>query len=103
WVDAPAANIESATTMAGASVNLTRLECDIAVPPLDFLFNPPTAVVVIDATMFRPPSPTPRAQWPFPYLFAPSCDVAPGRRPRQWRQGSASASASAWRRPAARR
>src|SRR5262249_21266003 len=70
WVYAPPADIASAATMASGSVNLTRLECDIEVPPLDFLFNPPTAFGVIDATMFRSPSPNPRAQWPCPYLFA---------------------------------
>src|SRR5215468_6265778 len=39
WVYAPPANIASAARMAGASVSLTRFECDIAVPPSNFLFN----------------------------------------------------------------
>src|SRR5262245_1134624 len=41
WVYAPPADIASAATMADASVDLTRLECDITVPPLNVLMNPP--------------------------------------------------------------
>src|SRR5262245_28188496 len=39
WVYATPANIASATAMA-ASESGARLECDIAAPPLDFIFNP---------------------------------------------------------------
>src|SRR5882672_9184305 len=88
WVYAPPANIASAATIAGASMNLTRHECDITIPPL---------------MLCRSPAPNHRAQWPCPYLFAPPGDGAPKRPSRQGRQGSAPASANAWRRPEARR